>query len=257
LAGTYELTVLANGKQPARTALIVVRHARLIMPRPKKGVGRYVRESGIQGIAMWAVEAREVAAPGGVTPLRWVLLTSEAVVKFDDAWQVLEWYERRPLIEEYHKCLKTGCRVESRLYQDGARLAPVVGLLAVLAVRLVQLKTIARAQPAQSATNVVPSTWLRAVQLLLKRTKALTTVNDFFRGLAQLGGFLARKSDGEPGWQTIWRGMDKLILCHRGAEVLAVDVDGLAVSFRQDGFVIGELAGQLARGQQPLPDAEK
>lgn len=220
LAGTYQLEVPQNHDQPARTALIEVRYGRLVMPRPKAGVSRYVREQGIRHIEMCVVEAREVQAPRGMKALHWVLLTSETVAGFQDAYRILEWYEKRPLIEEYHKCLKTGCRVEERLYQDGTRLAPVVGLLAVLAVRLLQLKTIARAQPEQAAHNVVPPLWIAAVKLLLKRPKPLKTVRDFFRGLAQLGGFLARKCDGEPGWQTIWHGLEKLLLCLRGAEVL-------------------------------------
>lgn len=220
LAGTYQLEVPQNHDQPARTALIEVRYGRLVMPRPKAGVSRYVREQGIRHIEMCVVEAREVQAPRGMKALHWVLLTSETVANFQDAYRILEWYEKRPLIEEYHKCLKTGCRVEERLYQDGTRLAPVVGLLAVLAVRLLQLKTIARAQPEQAAHNVVPPLWIAAVKLLLKRPKPLKTVRDFFRGLAQLGGFLARKCDGEPGWQTIWHGLEKLLLCLRGAEVL-------------------------------------
>ncbi len=36
------------------------------------------------------------------------------------------------------------------------------------------------------------------------------TVYVFFRELAKLGGFLARKHDGEPGWQSIWTGYKKL-----------------------------------------------
>ena len=28
--------------------------------------------------------------------------------------------------------------------------------------------------------------------------------------VARLGGFLARKSDGEPGWQTLWEGWQQL-----------------------------------------------
>ena len=28
---------------------------------------------------------------------------------------------------------------------------------------------------------------------------------------AMLGGFIGRKSDGEPGWQTLWRGWIRLL----------------------------------------------
>jgi hypothetical protein len=221
LQGSYELQVRANHDQPARTALIEVRLARLVMPRPRNGISRYVSESRISEIPMWAVEAREVNPPRGVKALRWVLLTSEDVRGFDDAWRIITWYEKRPLIEEYHKCLKTGCRVEDRLYRSGERLAPVIGLLSVLAVRLLQLKMVARRDPDQPAAQVVPKEWLQAVPLLLKKRRPMNTVRDFFRGLAQLGGFLGRKGDGEPGWQTIWGGLEKLLLCLRGADVLA------------------------------------
>jgi hypothetical protein len=220
LQGTYELQVRANHQQPARTALMEVRWTRLTMPRPQTGVSRYVRESGITEIPMGVVEAREVNPPKGVKALRWVLLTSEEVGGFNDAWRMIEWYEKRPLIEEYHKWLKTGCRVEERLYRSGERLAPVIGLLSVLAVRLLQLKMVARRDPEQPAAQVVPKEWLAAVPLLLKKRRPLKTVRDFFRGLAQLGGFLGRKGDGEPGWQTIWGGLEKLLLCLRGADVL-------------------------------------
>ncbi len=36
------------------------------------------------------------------------------------------------------------------------------------------------------------------------------TVGQFYREVAKLGGFLGRKSDGDPGWITIWRGWEKL-----------------------------------------------
>lgn len=221
LVGSYELQVRANRDQPARTALIEVRWTRFVMPLPKNGVSRSVRQSGVTEIPMWAVEAREVNPPKGVQALRWVLLTSEEVRRFADAWRIIAWYEKRPLVEEYHKCLKTGCRVEERLYRSGERLAPVIGLLSVLAVRLLQLKMVARRDPEQAAAQVVPRDWLRAVPLLLKKRRPMKTVRDFFRGLAQLGGFLGRKGDGEPGWQTIWGGLEKLLLCLRGADLLA------------------------------------
>jgi hypothetical protein len=220
LQGSYELEVRANHNQPARTALIEVRWTRLVMPRPRNGISRYVGQSGITEIPMWVVEAREVNPPPGVQPLRWVLLTSEEVRSFDDAWRIIEYYEKRPLIEEYHKCLKTGCRVEERLYRSGDRLAPVIGLLSVLAVRLLQLKMVARRDPEQPAAQVVPKEWLRAVPLLLKKRRPIKTVREFYRALAQLGGFLGRKGDGEPGWQTIWGGLEKLLLCLRGADML-------------------------------------
>ena len=213
--GSYELQVQENKDQPARTATLEVRWTPVVLPRPRGGVSSYVRECGVKQIAMWVVDGREVRPPRGVDPLRWVLLTSVPVANFEAAWQTIEWYEKRPLIEEYHKCLKTGCSVEQRQYQFADRLEPVIGLLSVLAVRLLSLKTIARAEPERRASGLVPSDWLKALALQLRRPRKTTSVRDFFRAVASLGGFLGRKSDGEPGWQTIWRGMHQLLIAVR------------------------------------------
>lgn len=213
--GSYELQVSENNAQPARTATLEVRWMRVVLPRPRTGVSSYVRQCGVQEIPMWVVEAREVRPPRGVEPLRWVLFTSERVESFQAAWRTIERYEKRPLIEEYHKCLKTGCRVEQRQYQFAARLAPVIGFLSVLAVRLLSLKTLARAEPERRAAGLVPPAWLKALRLQLRRPRKTASLRDFFRAVASLGGFLGRTSDGEPGWQTIWRGMHQLLIAVR------------------------------------------
>ena len=220
VVGRYDLAVGANQNQPARTAQLEVRVAPIGMPRPRSGVSRYVRQRDVEEIAMFAVEVREPQPPRGAPALHWVLLTSEPARSFADAWRIIGWYERRPLIEEYHKCLKTGCRVEARQSRHGDRLAPAIGLLSVLAVRLLQLKLAARATPDLPAETVVPATWLAALPRLLNRRQPIRTANEFFRALAGLGGFLGRTGDGQPGWQTIWHGLETLLLCLRGANAL-------------------------------------
>ena len=121
-------------------------------------------------------------------------------------------------IEEFHKCMKTGCRLESRLQLTAQRLEAVAGMISVLAVRLLQLKSIAKKHPELPAERVVPTAWLRMLRSL--RQRPIHTVRDFVRPLAGLGGFLMRKGDGEPGWITLWRGLDKLLLCLRGARAI-------------------------------------
>ena len=155
--------------------------------RPKTGISRYVRGCGVEEIPMGLVEAREVNPPRGVKPLRWVLLTSEPVHGFADAWRIIGLYKKRPLIEEFHKCLKTGCSVEARQYRTGDRLAPIIGLLSVVEVRLLQLKMVARQEPERSAAGVVPTNCLVALPFVLRRPKPVVTVRDSFRGLASLG----------------------------------------------------------------------
>lgn len=212
--GTYELPVQAEPGQPKRTAVLEVRIMSATITKPKR-VTPYLRRIGFKELTQSVVEAREVHAPAGIKPLRWVLWTSLPIDTFAAARRVLEFYEQRWLIEEVHKAMKTGCRLEHRQYAAAHRLEAVAGLTSVLAVRLVQLKTLARAQPQLPAANVVPATWLKMLRALRKRCR-IETVRDFFRQLAGLGGFLLRKGDGEPGWLTIWRGLDKLLLTLRG-----------------------------------------
>jgi len=170
---------------------------------------------------MSVVEVREVKVPKGIQPLRWVLLTDMMVCSFNDAWRVIERYEKRPLIEEYHKAAKTGCRIEQRQYQEAQRQERVVGVLSVLAIRLVQMKTVARFEPDRLAHEVAPEEWVKALCANFKRVSpkqapkwnpTTLTTRDFFRGVAMMGGFLARASDGEPGWITIWRGVKELLI---------------------------------------------
>jgi len=186
---------------------------RVTLKKPKR-MTPYLKHMGYQQLAQWMVDVREVAPPPGVEPLRWMLWTSLPVETFEAARQIVEYYEQRWLIEEFHKALKTGCRLEERQYETAQRLEAVTGMTSVLAVRLVQLKTLARAQPDLPAADVVPKVWLTMLTALRKRP--LHTLREFFRHLAGLGGFLMRKSDGEPGWITIWRGTEKLLLALRG-----------------------------------------
>jgi hypothetical protein len=220
VAGSYQVDLPANKKQLARTANVEVRFGPIRMPRPKH-ISAWVREADIREISMWVVEAREIDPPRGVQAARWVLWTSETVQRFDDAWCILGHYEKRWLIEEFHKALKTGCRLEGRQYEAAHRLEAITGILSVLAVRLLQLKTVARNEPQRPAAEVVPRRWITMLQRLRKTPPKRTwTVRDFYRELAKLGGFLGRKSDGEPGWITLWRGFEKLHLCLRGANAI-------------------------------------
>jgi hypothetical protein len=220
LSGTYELSLRARPQQSARTANIEVRFGRLEVPPPKQQ-SPYVKRVCQTPIQMWVVWVREVNAPKGVDPIEWILLTSLPIASFDDAWQVITYYERRWLIEEWHKALKSGCRITESQLKSKGRLEALVGLLSVVSVRLVQLKTAARTDPDRPAREMIPLRWIRLLCAARKnlRTNASLSVGQFYRELAKLGGFIGRKGDGDPGWITIWRGWYKLHLMLRGAEL--------------------------------------
>ena len=211
--GGYTLSLRARPGQAARTAEIDVRMGQVKIPRPQH-VCDWVRSLNQPPIPMTVIEVVETDAPKGVTPIRWVLYTSLPVNTFDDAWQVIEYYELRWLVEEYHKALKTGCRTEKHQLKTADRLEALVGLTSVVAVRLLQLKSLSRVDPNVPARRVVPAIWLKMLKLAranLNRVHDLT-VGQFYFEVAKLGGFIGRKSDGNPGWITIWRGWEKLTM---------------------------------------------
>jgi hypothetical protein len=212
LAGTYNLSYRSKVSGP-RSAKIEVRFGVVMIPAPRQR-SPWLREQEITMIRMNVVEVREVKASRGVTPLHWVLLTSLPVTTFEDAWTVIDYYEKRPLVEEFHKALKTGCRVEKRQYETAERLEAITGLLSVTAVRLLQLRSVARQSPERAAREVVPSHWLTVLRCM-RGGRRIETARDFFRELAGLGGHMLRKCDGEPGWITLWRGFEKLHLALR------------------------------------------
>lgn len=221
ISGTRTLEVPAKAGQPARLATRELRFAEVRMPLPSV-LTPWLREHRPTGpLALWVVELRETQPPAGTTPLRWVLYTREHVVEPAVAETVISWYERRPTVEDYHKALKTGCHVEKRYYETSERLERVTGLLSVVAVRLLQLRTAARETPDRPAVEVAPVQWVKLVQIVRKKPVNLQmTIREFVRAVAGLGGHLGRKCDGEPGWITLWRGFEKLILIARRADAL-------------------------------------
>lgn len=214
--GTYEVYVAANRKQKARWAEVEVRAAEVTLLRPREGSTAFVMDRDIREIQTNVVEVREAHPPKNSEPLRWVLYTREAASSFEQALRVVEHYEQRPIVEEYHKCLKTGLQVERRRYQSQDRLEPVIGVICVQAVRLLQLRDVSRTSSGTPAKGLVPPEWLEVMNKIRRRPSPIQTVRDFLRAVAGLGGFLARKSDGEPGWMTIWLGLETLLVALRG-----------------------------------------
>lgn len=216
--GERNIAVKATPQQPARTARVALRFGELLLPLPKV-LTPWLRDHRPSApLRLRVVELREVAPPNGATPIRWVLYTTEPADTINTADRVIGFYEQRPTIEDYHKCWKTGCHVEKRQYETAARLERVAGLLSVVAVRLLQLRTAARETPDRPAEEVAPRAWIDMLRTVRKLpcTRPIT-IRDFVRQLAGLGGHMLRKGDGEPGWITLWRGYEKLQLLLRGA----------------------------------------
>jgi Transposase DNA-binding/Transposase Tn5 dimerisation domain len=221
VAGGYTLTLRARPQQPARRARIEVAFAPVTTLIPRH-MAESLKSLTPQPIPQWVVWAREVAPPPTVKePIDWVLLTSLPVRDLEGAMEVIGYYEKSWLIEEWHKALKTGCQVERRQLHTSEGLEALSGVLSVVAVRLLQMKEVGRRDPQRAARDLVPTRYLELVHRA-RRGRGRPedwTIREFMRGLAGLGGFLGRKCDGEPGWITIWQGWDALNWMLQGAQL--------------------------------------
>ena len=137
--------------------------------------------------------------------LEWILVTTLKVDSEEDALTVVQIYEQRWIIEEYHKCLKTGCRIEDAQLRTGKRLLALLGVLGVVATQLLQLRDLSRRQPDTPAKEVVEKEIIEIVKRKYKLSGEIS-LKELWRRIAMMGGFLGRRSDGNPGWQTIWAG---------------------------------------------------
>lgn len=197
---TTTLALRGRDGQSARTAVLQVAWATGTLPAPQRGPARGGPAVAATVVRVWEAGAR------GKDALDWVLVTTLPVTTDDDARQVAPWYAARWIAEEYHKALKTGCAVERCQVRDAAALTTLLGLVALVAVRLLRLRTLARTAPDTPAQDVIEPALLAAVARVRRKDPATLTVRQFWRELAGLGGFLGRTGDGEPGWQTVWKG---------------------------------------------------
>ncbi|MGB1110001.1 MAG: IS4 family transposase, partial [Gammaproteobacteria bacterium] len=206
VAGIQYLGVPRRGKQAARTARMEVRFAPLTLQPPRRK-----RELPSVG-PLWAVWTREVGTPEGVKPLEWMLLSDMAVTDLAQACERLAWYAQRWQIEVYHRTLKSGCRIEERQLGQADRLEGCLAIDMVVAWRIFHLAKLGREVPEVPCTVFFEDAQWKALHARVRQSIPAQppSLREAIRLVAGLGGFLGRKSDGEPGTQTLWRGLQRL-----------------------------------------------
>lgn len=205
--GGDQVDIPGRGGRPARTATVALAAAPVWVPAP---AGTPQRRS--QPIfAAWVLRIWEPQPPADVDePLDWVLLCSVPTQTLAELKERRDWYCCRWLVEVYHDIEKNGCSEEDRRFETAERMETCLALLAVVAVRVFQLRCALEAQPEAPAAQVATETEVRVVRRFLQHKRKRFTVRDFVRGVAQLGGFLGRRRDGEPGVRALWRGYQRL-----------------------------------------------
>jgi hypothetical protein len=213
VTGEILVQVPRRGSRPARTAEVELRYREVYVLRPKNKSG------STRSVPIWAIAAteRETTAEG-VEPIEWLLLTTLPIENPAQAIEKVRWYMVRWLIEVYHRTLKSGCRIEERQSMKAESLKAALAIDAVVAWRVMALTKLGREIPDVPCNVFFEESEWKALYCFVHQTKTPPatppSLRDALLMVASLGGFLGRKGDGDPGTQTIWRGLERLTDIH-------------------------------------------
>lgn len=202
-----------------REATMAVAFAEIQINPPGKKKGNH----GNAPLKVWVVRVWELSPPEGQERLEWFLLTNEPVLCSEDARRVVDWYECRWIVEEYHKGMKTGCSIESPQFTTQQRLQPAIALLSIVTLTLLEMRDASRRSDARTrrASELISADYIAVLSAWRHRAlKPEWSVHEFFYALARLGGHQNRRHDHSPGWQTLWKGWADLQAMVCGAEAM-------------------------------------
>jgi len=227
VAGEYEVEVhrqsarpkrskqKARGRRAPRIANMSLRYEKVELPAPDHLSDR-------DPLSLWVIEAFEEDPPEGVKPLRWILLTTVEIDSFETAKACVEWYCVRWRIEDWHRVLKSGCRIERFAHKTVERLRRAIAINLVVAWRVMVLTLLRREEPELPASVVLSDIEIEVVNTFAKKARHLkpgTHLGDTVMLVARLGGYLGRAHDPPPGHVVMWRGLVKLQTMCEGYEL--------------------------------------
>jgi hypothetical protein len=200
--GEIEFTIGARAGRRARVVRQELRIQRLTVDQGHAGA-----------IEMSCLVASEVGAPTGEEPVVWRLLTNRCATTLAQVRELIEWYRARWEIEMFFHVLKNGCNVEALQLASLPKIERALALFMVVSWRIGRLMRLGRTCPDLPASLIFEPDEIKAAYVLTKKPTpaAAPTLNEVVRRVAMLGGFLARKGDGEPGVKTIWLGLQRVM----------------------------------------------
>jgi hypothetical protein len=198
--GHISFVLPGRGGQKAREVRQELRSQRVTLP-------------GRAGVTLTCVEAYEVGAPAGVKPVIWRLVTNREAGDAHALIELVDWYRARWEIEMFFNVLKNACRVEALQLSQMERVEKALALYMVVSWRIARLMRVGRTCPELNASLFFAADEIHGAHVLCKkaRPEKPPTLNQVIRMIASLGGFLGRKSDGEPGAKTLWIGMQRVM----------------------------------------------
>jgi hypothetical protein len=211
-----ELTERLNEKNRAskhevrvgRSARIAVAATSVSLRRTQ---GAHVPETEL---TLNVVRVWEPNPPSGQPPVSWVLYTTEPIDTTQQLLAVVDYYRSRWVIEEFFKALKTGCSIEKRQLETYHALSVALAMFIPVAWRLLLARSISRASPLAPASIIANDVQLKLLKHKFGLADTPQTALEATLAIAKLGGHLKR--NGPPGWQTLGRGFEALLLMEAG-----------------------------------------
>jgi len=153
----------ARPNRPGRTADLAVRYRRLQL-RP----ARYHADK--EPVDIWVIHALEETPPPDTKAVEWFLLTTIEITSAEDAEQCLRWYCLRWRIEDFHRVLKSGCRIEDLAHKTAERLRRAIAINLVIAWRIMLMTLLGRDTPELPAAVLFSDIELRTLRAYAKKT---------------------------------------------------------------------------------------
>ena len=146
------------------------------------------------------VLVREPNPPVGEAPVEWILVTTLPIDTPEQVRTIVQYYCVRWGIEILFRTLKSGCRIEHRLFEDIDRLLPCVGLYLIVAWRTLFVCRMGRSCPDMDGEAIFePSEW-KAVWMAVhhqkppKKVHAASRDGAFDRELRRLRGATSQRT---------------------------------------------------------------
>lgn len=195
---------------PRRPARVFVRYTNVVLP-PTHASKRATGDKLADQLVVSVVEVVEVEPPKGQMPASWILYCSDEVTSEADAWQFVDWYQARWVIEEFFKAIKTGVAYETRQHTTAHALLNMLAITAVVACDILSLRTYERHQPDLPADTHFDPDLIECARRLHPKLmpSERPTMKELIGVVARMGGHI--KQNGPPGWQVLYRGFVDLL----------------------------------------------
>ena len=101
--------------------------------------------------------------------VEWFLLTTKEITSSEKAIECVRWYCLRWRIEDWHRVLKSGCRIEDLAHETAERLRRAIAINLVIAWRIMLMTLLGRETPELPAEVLFSGVELRTLRAYAKQ----------------------------------------------------------------------------------------